>query len=679
MANKKDYKPVSDAEIVNIIDEQIRKSIGYYGSQLSRERKQVVDYYNGTLPRRTHDGNSSYVSMDVYDAVESLKSRLLETFSAGSKTVKFAPQNAEDVKLAAMCTEYTDYVVNRQNNAQSIMSDVIHDGLVARLGVCKVFWEEKEDLQKQFFEDLTQDQLDIVLGEEGVELGETEEDELGLISGSITVSRDTSQVTIENVAPEEFIVEQAAKNLEDCNFVAHRTHKTLSELRLMGYPEKVLKKMGDHKDVDLELDPEFMARQGNIDSGISWSEDHYQDQVKRVLVYESYVKLDIDASGIAKLYRVLKAGNAILEKEEVSRLPFIIFCPLPIPHTLMGNNYAHKVVPTQNARTVLTRSILDHAVLTNSPRYQIMKGSLPNPKEILDSRVGGLVNVTRPDAISPLPQAPLNPHVFQLIGLLDEDKEEVTGVSKLSSGLNKDAVSKQNSASMVEQLNTMSQERSKIIARNFATQFVKPLYQLVYQLVIENETQEKIVDLSGEYVRVDPSSWADKRDVSIELHLGYQARERESQKFLAMHQLFKSDPQLSKMYTIENQHKLMTQVMDMTGIPNAAEYLTPPEQLPQEQPDPMQELNIELVKKQIEVQERQTQVAEAKLQLQAQNDQTKQAMDQEKAAKLHAIASDQVDLDEARFNHKKLIDAAELKLAEKADDENVRVIASPNG
>ena len=44
MVNKKDYKPVSDAEIVNIIDEQIRKSIGYYGSQLSRERKQVVDY-----------------------------------------------------------------------------------------------------------------------------------------------------------------------------------------------------------------------------------------------------------------------------------------------------------------------------------------------------------------------------------------------------------------------------------------------------------------------------------------------------------------------------------------------------------------------------------------------------------------------------------------------------------
>ena len=65
----------------------------------------------------------------------------------------------------------------------------------------------------------------------------------------------------------------------------------------------------------------------------------------------------------------------------------------------------------------------------------------------------------------PMPQAPLNPFVFQTIKMLDEDKEDNTGVSRMSQGTNKDAVSKQNSAAMIEQLATMSQQRQKIIAR----------------------------------------------------------------------------------------------------------------------------------------------------------------------------------------------------------------------
>ena len=75
--DKKDYKAVDDDKLVTILDDNIRRSIGYYDSQISRERRKVIDYYNATLPRPAHDGNSKYVSMDVYDAVESMKAALL--------------------------------------------------------------------------------------------------------------------------------------------------------------------------------------------------------------------------------------------------------------------------------------------------------------------------------------------------------------------------------------------------------------------------------------------------------------------------------------------------------------------------------------------------------------------------------------------------------------------------
>ena len=90
--------------------------------------------------------------------------------------------------------------------------------------------------------------------------------------------------------------------------------------------------------------------------------------------------------------------------------------------------------------------------------------------------------------------------------LLQDNLEENTGVSSLSTGMNKDAVSKQNSAALVEQLATMSQQRQKIIARNFANQFVKPLFREIYTLVVENETQEKVVELAGSYVQINPAA-----------------------------------------------------------------------------------------------------------------------------------------------------------------------------
>ena len=143
-------------------------------------------------------------------------------------------------------------------------------------------------------------------------------------------------------------------------------------------------------------------------------------------------------------------------------------------------------------------------MITNNPRYTVVKGGLTNPRELLDNRVGGIVNVSRPDAINPMPQAPLNPFIFQTIKMLDEDKEDTTGVSRLSQGLNKDAISKQNSAAMVEQLATMSMQRQKIIARNLANQFVKPLFQEIYTLVVENEEEDKVIEVAGNFIQVSP-------------------------------------------------------------------------------------------------------------------------------------------------------------------------------
>lgn len=678
MAKIEEYTKLDDNDIVTILESNIKTSVGYYDSELSKERKRVTEYYNATLPRPAHDGNSKFVSQDVYDSVEALKAALLETFASGNNIVKFAPQNADDVETAEVCSKYTDYVMFRQNDAFKVMNSAIHDGLTSRVGVAKVFWDEREEIVEEEFNDLNQDELDMLLAQDNVELGDSETNEVGLISGTILTSRDTSQVSIESLAPEEFLIEPQAKSLDEVNFVAHRTRKTLTELREMGYSEELLSEIGsDHEDVEVETDPEVLARFESIGASRGSDSKGYQDQVRDIMVYECYVMLDKEGTGIAYLYKVCKAGNVILECTEVDRKPFIVFTPLPIPHAFYGSNFASKVIATQNARTILTRSILDHAVITNNPRYMVVKGGLTNPRELIDNRVGGLVNVSRPDAISPMPQAPLNPFIFQTLQMLDEDKEDTTGVSKLSQGLNKDAISKQNSAAMVEQLATMSQQRQKIIARNFANQFLKPLFHEVYRLVVENEQYEKVVDIAGNFVQIDPRNWKEKRDVMVELKLGYGEQERDAAKFMQLHTLFSQDPNLQPMYQLPNRYAMMKQALEKQGILNVEEFLTPPDQLPPPQPDPMQEMQAQMAQKQLELQERQQQLAEMKVQMDAQMNQMKLDLDRMKAESSHAISSDNQDLKEEQLAHKKYIDQAELDVLSKAED--VRGIASPTG
>ena len=173
----------------------------------------------------------------------------------------------------------------------------------------------------------------MILAEDDVELIDSETDDIGLQSGTIGITRDASQVVIEPVAPEEFLIEQQAKSMMDAKFCAHQTRKTLSELRDMGFTDEQLDKIGDHEHVDLDTSPEVLARHDDLNITKGLDAQGYQDQVRDVLVIEAYMMVDIEGTGTATLHRILKAGHALLEVEETDRKPFITFCPLPIPHS----------------------------------------------------------------------------------------------------------------------------------------------------------------------------------------------------------------------------------------------------------------------------------------------------------------------------------------------------------
>ena len=182
-----------------------------------------------------------------------MSAALLETFAAGNRIVRFTPQGPDDV-------ESYQHRIHRLLRIQSQRRFSVFYSYfrraVSAVGIAKVYWQQAEEVDVQEFNDLTQDELDMILAEDDVELIDSETDDIGLQSGTIGITRDANQVVIEPVAQEGSLSSNKLKAM-DAKFCAHQTREPLSELRDMGFTDEQLDKIGDHEHMGLDTSQKF--------------------------------------------------------------------------------------------------------------------------------------------------------------------------------------------------------------------------------------------------------------------------------------------------------------------------------------------------------------------------------------------------------------------------------------
>lgn len=649
-------KQLTDERLAAILRNAISNSEHLVDGRLAKERMEVDLYYRGELPKPLHAGDSKYVSRDVFDAVDSMRSTILEAFSANSRIVYFRPEKGETVDGAKQATEYTRHVFFKQNRGEEILYTALTDGLTKRLSVAKVYHLKTEETKEYEFEGMTLEELNIELSQyDDFEIVEVDVSPEGLYTGTYSIDAGTNRVVVEILQPEDFLVSSRTASLADAKYVIHRVSKTKSALLKEGFPKDKVEEISFTGTKDIDADYEKQQRFEPIDDIIS-TDEGYQEAVQEATVHECYIRLDMEGTGKDALWKIVYAGGVILDKEQIARMPFATFVPLPIPHTFFGENFAKSVIPVQNARTVLIRQVINHALLTNNPKTMVLNGTVLNPQELLDSRMGGVVNVRRMDGLAPIPQQPLNPFVFNLIQMIDEDKEEVTGISKLSQGLNKDAISTQNAQGMVEQLISQSQQRQKIVARRFG-QFVIDLHHLIYSTAVDYVDEDDFIDVTGSYVEVNPAEWKQRTAANIELTLGYGEREQEAQKWVEIDQYFSQDPVLSAGYGYDKRYEVITRALDKRGIEDVRTLLTPPEEMKPPEPSELELLQLDQLKSQIEYQRAQAQAMVMK----AETDRIKAQADLLKAQTDAQKKAQEANLEERQFRHDVFIETEELE------------------
>jgi hypothetical protein len=648
----------------------IRQASGFTESRLAKERERVQNFYDGFHPLPFTGSNSKYVSQDVYDAVESMKAQILEVFSGNGQPGSFPALNQQDVQAAQIATDYVTQVIFQQNPGFHIFQTVLDDGLLGRAGIAKVWWEEKIENEAYEMSDAAIGDLHAYISENPdahIKSLTLSEDGETIHRAEIELKVDKSYVRIEPLPPEEFLISGMSKSIKEAKLVVHRQPKTASDLIKMGYKQSIVDKLQDQDEAWLSTEPELVQRFQQTDDIIGMRNDEMGGKARRIiLVYECYTELDMDGTGRTELYKVVLAGDTVLDKERVSRKPFCAFVPLPRPHAFWGDNYARRVMPTQSARTYLTRSIIDHTLITNNPRYGVVRGGLANPRELMENRIGGIVNVSRPDAVFPLQQASLNPYVFQTINMLDSNKQSITGISDVATGLNKDVLSKQNSTDTVDTMISVSQIRQKIVARNFAEGFLTDLYREVYQLVCENESRTKIIAVSGSWAEIDPTTWPQRDNLEVDFALGYGERDKEAQKWMMMDKYLGGDPAIAPLYPIDKRYAVVAKAMKYQGIKDIGTYLLSPQEVKPPPPNPMQQADLALKQADAAAKNAAAQATSEKMKLDQQAAVLNQQIELGKLElqKMHIQA--QIQQAQDALAHKVSTDASELMMQQQA-------------
>ena len=121
------------------------------------------------------------------------------------------------------------------------------------------------------------------------------------------------QVRIMSVPPEEFLISRRAVDLQTAPFICHRVKKTVSDLILEGYDEKILEMIPSYTDTEAEHNQERLARFTYDDTDLP--PDPRDGANKTVWIEECYVHVDFDGDGIAELKRLLKAET--LDNHEI--------------------------------------------------------------------------------------------------------------------------------------------------------------------------------------------------------------------------------------------------------------------------------------------------------------------------------------------------------------------------
>ena len=611
-------KPLTDSELSSILHSEISSSLGYIGSDVTSQRQKSLEYYFGEPFGNEQEGRSQVVSTDVSDVIESILPTLLRTFAASDDVVRCDPVTAEDEEVARQASDYLNYVFNKDNDGFVALYTLFKDALIQKNGIAKIYWDTSEKREQETYEKLSEDEYIMLIDEDGVEVKEHSEyaDQDAITAKQkmmeqtddpmlmqqiedaptpmlhdvvITRIETYGKVKIETIPPEEFLIERRAKSLQDANFLAHRTTVTRTELIEAGFDADIVSRLPS--DVADKYNEEKIARHRNLD--YDFDSNSGEASTDEITIFECYSRIDVEGDGIAKLRKVTIAGTGgyeILDNELCDSIPFVSLTPIMVPHRFFGRSVSEMTEDLQLIKSTVMRQLLDNMYLTNNNRVAVMDGQV-NLDDLLTNRPGGVVRTkgSPGQVMMPMQTQTINQQAFPLLEYLDTVREQRTGITRYSQGMDADSLNK--TATGVNVILTQAQMRVELIARIFAETGVKDMFTKIFELVVKHQDKERIIKIRNTFVPFRPMEWRNRCNISINVGLGTGSRD---QQLAILNNILQTQLKALElqgtpagpMVNLRNIYNTLSKIVENAGLKNAGLFFTDPDVGMQQMPPP---------------------------------------------------------------------------------------------
>ena len=575
---------MTEIDIQGAVKSAIQSAVDYIDSQIAPEQIRAQKYFDGGVDLQHEEGRSKVVSTKVRDVVRGAKPSLMRIFLSNTKFVEFTPKGPEDVENAEQATVYAHWVFNKVGGYK-VLNDAIHDALVKKVGIAKVWWNTETIAKAYNYENLSDDEMQVLVSNDEVEVVEHAQevemsmDEFGMemptVTHSMTVTHkyEEGELVIDGVPPEEFFISSNAKSIKESYIHGHSTEVFAGDLVAMGYEQDVVDQL---EGSDTDDDEEKQLRFGeSIDADSGNAND---PSTRLVMLTEAYMRIDIEGDGVPVLHKFICGGTnyEVLDHEAWDASPFADFHVDPEPHAFYGRSLAELVMNDQDTTTSVLRGILDNVALTNSPRLEVNE-DMVEMDDVLNNEIGAIIRSEQIGSVNPLTVPFVAGSTLPALQYLDMLVEEKTGISKMSMGLNADAL--QNTTATGAALTAQaSAGQLEVMARNLA-EGMKTLFKLILDVSIKNSPSDQMMRIAGEFVPIDPSVWNSDMDMEINVGLG---TGKEDVKAMALQSTFQTQQQIWQTYGPENGLVTMSQMRNtladslaLSGFKNADRYYAP--------------------------------------------------------------------------------------------------------
>ena len=511
MRKNKVNPKLTDDEILAECRYQSSQASGseFAADELTQDRTEALKFYLGKPMGNEIDGNSIVQSMDVADMVDAMLTQIMPDFCQDN-LVQFEALSEDDEEQARTESNFCNYVVMERNKGFILLETLIKDALLSKNATAKVRVDIKEDVEKERYKGLTEEELFYVLqpNKPNQEVYTTKFDkEKGIVNlKRITTKR---KLIVEAVAPENFSITPEHKSpfLDDCNYCVERFWATKSDLIEEGYdPDLIMGLPSSTSDTKIDS-----VERNQISDEQNFFNTSPSMQV--VELEEHYIRIDQDGDGVSELHKVVTCQNILLSNEEVDCVPYANGVAWLMGHRFYGLSAYDKLKNVQSSKTHMLRQIEDNARAGNHQKTRVIEDQVVMD-DFTNGRSNAIQRVDSLDSAMDVPFHDVTPSCLLVMDYWDKVRTERTG-SSLDLQANQMTMPSNVGDQGVNTLIANLEQVSALIKRNLSETLIHSIYSLVHKFMRTYFHEELSAKIGGKWGQTNPSQWLEREQINV--------------------------------------------------------------------------------------------------------------------------------------------------------------------